>query len=760
MKPRALIVDDSLTVRMDIDEALQAAGFETVLCADLRSARDALAREPSGLIVLDIMLPDGDGLDYLAELRRAPATAHVPVLLLSTEAEVSSRVRGMRAGADEYVGKPYDIGQVVARALALVHASAGVPRGSRRRILVIDDSATFRNELADILEGADYEVHQAATGEDGLTLAAAVRPHAVVVDGILPGIDGATVVRRLKSDTGLRSTPCILLTAADDAGDELRSLDAGADAYVRKSDDLGVILVRLAGLLRGASAGEAGASLLGPKRLLAVDDSMTYLQELGAQLRQEGYDVVLASSGEEALEFLTAQTVDCILLDLVMPGLSGQDTCRRIKSSLEWRDTPLIMLTARDDREAMIEGINAGADDYIAKSADFEVLKARLRAQLRRKHFEDENRRVRDELVHRRTEARFQRLIQSNIIGVVLGDLRGHVSDANDAFLAMVGYSRADLEAGGLSPDTLTPPEWRDRDQTAIEQLRETGSAIPFEKELIRRDGTHIPVVLGLVLQDEADSTVGFVLDRTEQKRADEKVRTYARALESANRELESFSYSVAHDLRAPLRSLDGFSKALLEDYDAVLDDTGRTYLRFIGESAQRMGQLIEDLLTLSRVTRSELRHEPVDLSALAAAAIARLQRAEPARRVATVVEAGLTGEGDSHLLAIVFDNLLGNAWKFTSKRDDQRVEFGATVRDFRPSYFIRDNGAGFDMSYAGKLFGAFQRLHTVADFEGTGVGLATVQRIVHRHGGRVWAEGEVNHGATFYFTLGGATNV
>lgn len=760
MKPKVLIVDDSLTVRMDIGEALQAAGFETVLCADLRSARDALAREALAreapvMVVLDIVLPDGDGLDFLKELKSAPATVRVPVLLLSTEAEVESRVRGMGAGADEYIGKPYDIGQVVARARALVQASAERRVGSRRRVLVIDDSATFRNELKQSLEGADYEVQEAATGEDGLALAAALRPDAVVVDGMLPGIDGATVVRRLKSDTALRSTPCLLLTAAEGAADELRSLEAGADAYVRKSEDLGVILVRLAALLRGASAmgGETNPSLLGPKRLLAVDDSITYLNELGSQLRQEGYDVVLAKSGEEALELLAAQPVDCILLDLVMPGLSGQDTCRRIKQLPSWRDIPLVMLTAHDTRDAMIEGINAGADDYIAKSADFDVLKARLRAQLRRKHFEDENRRIREQLVRREADARFHRLMSSSILGAFFGDLDGGITDANNAFLTMLGYSREELEAGKMRWEELTPPEWRAITDVTDEQLRNDGFVAQFEKEYYRKDGSRLPCLVGAV-RDGADTLVAFVLDRTEQKLAEQEIKKYSDALEIANRELESFSYSVAHDLRAPLRSIDGFSQALSEDYSDKLDEQGQKYLQFIRESAQHMAQLIDDLLTLSKVTRSELHSELVDLSALALAALKRLQLAHPGGEVTVVIQAGLMSEGDPRLLAVVFDNLLGNAWKFTSKREAPRIEFGATANHGQLTYFVRDNGAGFDMTFVNKLFGVFQRLHAATEFEGTGVGLATVQRILHRHGGRVWAEGEINHGATFYFTL------
>jgi light-regulated signal transduction histidine kinase (bacteriophytochrome) len=252
------------------------------------------------------------------------------------------------------------------------------------------------------------------------------------------------------------------------------------------------------------------------------------------------------------------------------------------------------------------------------------------------------------------------------------------------------------------------------------------------------------------------DTIVGFVLDRTEQKLAEEKLKDYAVALEGSNRELESFSYSVAHDLRAPLRSIDGFSQALVEDYADKLDEEGRKYLRFIRDSAQHMGQLIDALLALSRVTRSELRREEVDLSALARAAIARLVRNQPDRAVEVVIEDGLEDTGDPRLLAVVLDNLLGNAWKFTGRRDRARIEFGASSTEGHPVYFVRDNGAGFDMAFATKLFGVFQRLHTATEFEGTGVGLATVQRIVGRHGGRVWAEGLVNGGATFHFTLNG----
>lgn len=225
-------------------------------------------------------------------------------------------------------------------------------------------------------------------------------------------------------------------------------------------------------------------------------------------------------------------------------------------------------------------------------------------------------------------------------------------------------------------------------------------------------------------------------------------------ATEAANRELEAFSYSVAHDLRAPLRTIDGFSQALLEDHADKLDPQGQMYLRRVRASAQLMAQLIDDLLALSRVTRAELDRRPVDLSALARSIVARLAGDEPERKVEFHIAEGLQASGDARLLGVVLENLFGNAWKFTSRRPVARIEFGVRHQDGQPVYFVRDNGAGFDMTYADKLFGVFQRLHTAAQFEGTGIGLATVQRVVRRHGGRVWAEGALDRGATFYFML------
>jgi light-regulated signal transduction histidine kinase (bacteriophytochrome) len=233
----------------------------------------------------------------------------------------------------------------------------------------------------------------------------------------------------------------------------------------------------------------------------------------------------------------------------------------------------------------------------------------------------------------------------------------------------------------------------------------------------------------------------------------EQRVRERTAQLEAANKELEAFAYSVSHDLRAPLRSVRGFSEVLLERYSDRLDAAGKEFLNRICQSSAHMDRLIEDLLKFSRISRAELHRQPVDLSSMVQNLCDDLAKADPQRDVKFAVESGITVSGDERLLRIAMDNLVRNAWKFSGKKESARIEFGS-VQAPEQAYYVRDNGAGFDMRYAGKLFRVFQRLHSTAEFPGTGIGLATVQRIIHRHGGRVWADAAVDQGATFFLSL------
>jgi two-component system NtrC family sensor kinase len=403
MTPAILIVDDSLTVRMDLSEAFEAAGMPTLLAASAEEARGILARVPVELVVLDVVLETEDGgLQLLREIKSNQSGRAPYVLLLTNETAVKDRLRGLATGADDYVGKPYDTTYVIARVRDLLRARSSRPNAPPK-VLVIDDSLTFRQELSHALASSGYAVLTAENGEDGLRLAGSERPAAVLVDNVMPGIDGGTVIRRMRLDAALRATPCVLLTASDDLGAELIALEAGADAFVRK-EDLELILARLQAVLRNASVELAEhASLMGPKRILVIDEDTDFSSSLCVILQGEGYDVITVESGEGGLAMLEAQPSDCILVEARLKGVDGLEICRRFKAAQP--DTPLLVLSENQDRDTRIDAFNAGADDFLSKRTDFEVLKARVRAQLRRKQLEDERRSTRERLLRSEREA-------------------------------------------------------------------------------------------------------------------------------------------------------------------------------------------------------------------------------------------------------------------------------------------------------------------------------------------------------------------
>lgn len=359
---------------------------------------------------------------------------------------------------------------------------------------------------------------------------------------------------------------------------------------------------------------------------------------------------------------------------------------------------------------------------------------------------------------YKQAEEKFRLVVESAPWGILMVNNAGQITMVNLGLERLFGYLREELIGRPL--EELIPKRFRHQHRNhrtsffAGPRMRPMGANMDLYG--LRKDGSEFPVEVTLtpVQTKDGPAVVSTVIDLTERKRAQEEIQRHTRLLESAYKELEAFSYSVSHDLRTPLRSINGFSTALLQDYHNTLDEQGQDYLQRVCAATQRMEQLIDDLLDLSRVTRGPLTYEPVDLSAMAKSVMDDLQQKQPNRQVDVVVTPGLVANGDARLLRVVLENLLGNAWKFTTKRTYGRIEFGIWQDATQWAYVVRDNGAGFDMAYAEKLFGAFQRLHTLAEFPGTGIGLATVQRIIRRHGGRIWAEGVVDGGATFYFTL------
>ena len=385
----------------------------------------------------------------------------------------------------------------------------------------------------------------------------------------------------------------------------------------------------------------------------------------------------------------------------------------------------------------------------------------------------DTRRRVRVEEALRDSEEQFRQVFEESPSGILLIEEDQRVRRANPAFCRLLGRTEEELQQ-------LPSNSFHDG---LLNLMFETGWTAPgeqtryqSEQEYVTRSGgtawVNVHATKLRNSQGRAVCNLALVEDITDRKKADQEVRALNdslelrvaqrsaevvesnQKLESANRELEAFAYSVSHDLRAPLRSVDSFSQIILDEYSEKLDEEGVKYLRRIRAGAQNMGQLINDLLNLSRVSRGLLTRKPVNLSSIASMVVNELRDQEPRRSVQVEIAPDIPANGDAPLLRVVMTNLIGNAWKFTGKHEKACLEFGASSEEGVLTYFVRDNGAGFDMTYASQLFTPFQRLHQATEFAGTGIGLATVQRIVERHGGRIWAESSVGEGATFFFTL------
>jgi PAS domain S-box-containing protein len=500
-------------------------------------------------------------------------------------------------------------------------------------------------------------------------------------------------------------------------------------------------------------------------RILVVDDSEEDVALLLHALHRAGYEPVrhtVVSTEADFRAALAREEWDVVTSDHAMPRFSAPAVLQLLREINP--ELPLIIVSGEIDLDLAVSLVKGGAQDYIPKR-ELSRLPAVIDRSLKDRQVRRERQRDADTL--RASETRYRRLFETAQDGILLIDATTEeITDINPYLINLLGETREwfigkKLWEIGFFTDTHASKQ-------TFNELQASGYVRYDDLPLRTSSGTKIDVefVSNSYCVDQRKVIQCNIRSITERKQAENRLRALAAQLEQRvkertvqledlNRELETFSYSVSHDLRAPLRQIDGFTKILQEDYAAEASTRAVELTQRIRGSVKRMNALIAALLKLAHLPVGRLKREPVNLSAMAHQVADDLQQSEPERRVEWNIAEGAMTNADPHLLRVVLDNLLGNAWKFTAQRECAHIEFGVEPQaDGSVAFFERDDGAGFDMKHADKLFGAFQRLHSGKEFPGTGIGLATVQRIIHRHGGRVWADSSIDHGATFWFTL------
>jgi PAS domain S-box len=484
-------------------------------------------------------------------------------------------------------------------------------------------------------------------------------------------------------------------------------------------------------------------------QILIVDDKVNNIYALEQILSQPGRNLISVTNGAEALKIALNQPIDLVILDVQMPGMDGFEVVQILKSNKRTRNTPVIFVTAElKDHKYAVKGYEEGAVDYLLKPLNPEITRAKVSVLLQLE-------RQRKELQEKNMALEKYALLINNSADLIciINTHSLRFEEVNNAAQELLGYEAAAMK-GSLFIDYLC-----DEGRQAVKELQyDQRESFSFEASIITKKGETRCFSWNIVNKYNLWFANGR--DITRQKKADEEIRQLntdlqrnMAQLELTNKELESFSYSVSHDLRAPLRSINGYAQIIQNDFSEQFDEEATRLFGIIQNNAKKMGQLIDDLLSFARMGRKELALLPVDMNRLVEPIAADIVQAAGGRARLTIHPL-LPSQADPGLLSQVYINLISNAIKYSAKKEQPQVEIGSFEKDNEHVYYVKDNGAGFDMNYVHKLFGVFQRLHTSEEFEGTGVGLAIVQRIIVKHGGRVWAESRPGEGAVFYFSL------